>query len=222
TAFAFWVAALSISGFPLFNGFVSKGMVLMAAEHTSIWIWVLLEIASFGTFVSFLKLGYFAFLRRGDTPASDPPLLMQAGMLGTAAFCIIFGVFPTLLFAILPYPTGYVPFAPIPVASAFIVLGAAALFFFTIGRRILEPHDTRLKDFDTLYIRAGEGLVSLAGGIEAGFRQVYSYAVSTAGLLFFAGRTAGGMENRTVNWNIAVFTAVVIAFMMAVMLGVGM
>ncbi|MDD1718512.1 MAG: hypothetical protein LUQ25_00500, partial [Methanoregulaceae archaeon] len=81
TAFAFWVAALSISGFPLFNGFVSKGMVLMAAEHTSIWIWVLLEIASFGTFVSFLKLGYFAFLRRGDTLASDPPLLMQAGML---------------------------------------------------------------------------------------------------------------------------------------------
>ena len=66
TAIAFWIAAFSIAGVPLFNGFVSKGMVLLAAEHTSIWLWVLLEIASFGTFVSFLKLGYFAFLRPGD------------------------------------------------------------------------------------------------------------------------------------------------------------
>ncbi|MGB9176052.1 MAG: proton-conducting transporter membrane subunit, partial [Methanoregula sp.] len=67
TAIAFWIAVFSIAGVPLFNGFVSKGMVLLAAEQTSIWLWVLLEIASFFTFLSFLKLGYFAFLRPGTT-----------------------------------------------------------------------------------------------------------------------------------------------------------
>ena len=61
TAIAFWIAAFSISGVPLFNGFVSKGMVITAAQQTNTLIFVLLEIASFGTFLSFLKLGYFAF-----------------------------------------------------------------------------------------------------------------------------------------------------------------
>ena len=110
TALAFWIAALSISGVPLFNGYVSKGMVLMAAENTSIWLWVLLEIASFGTCLSFLKLGYFAFLRPGSSEASDPPLLMQAGMLGAAALCIIIGIYPRLLYGILPYPTTYLAY----------------------------------------------------------------------------------------------------------------
>src|SRR5512137_369920 len=104
TAFAFWVAAFSIAGVPLFNGFVSKGMVLAAAEQTSVWLWILLEIASFGTFVSFLKLGYFAFLRDGDSQASDPPALMQVAMLGAAGLCIIIGIYPQVLYAILPFP----------------------------------------------------------------------------------------------------------------------
>src|SRR5512137_2422376 len=117
TAFAFWVAAFSIAGVPLFNGFVSKGMVLAAAEHTSIWIWVLLEIASFGTFVSFIKLGYFAFLRPGDTKASDPPRLMQAAMLIIAALCIVIGIFPQALYALLPYPTAFVAYDPIRIGG---------------------------------------------------------------------------------------------------------
>ncbi|OGS50813.1 MAG: hypothetical protein A3K65_08495, partial [Euryarchaeota archaeon RBG_16_68_12] len=63
TAIAFWVAAFSISGVPLFNGFVSKGMVITAAEEHSLILWILLEAASFGTFLSFLKLGWFTFMR---------------------------------------------------------------------------------------------------------------------------------------------------------------
>ncbi len=125
TAIAFWIAAFSISGIPLFNGYVSKGMVLLAAEQTNFWLWVLLEIASFGTFVSFLKLGYFAFLRPGDTKATDPPLLMQAGMLGAAALCIVIGIYPQILYALLPYPLVYDAYAPMHVVSALLVLGAA-------------------------------------------------------------------------------------------------
>jgi multicomponent Na+:H+ antiporter subunit D len=222
TAIAFWVAAFSIAGVPLFNGFVSKGMVLAAAEHTSILLWVLLEIASFGTFVSFLKLGYFAFLREGTTEASDPPLLMQAGMLGTAALCIIIGLYPPLLYAILPVTTSYAAYDLSHVMSAIVVLGAAALFFFTIGKDLLKPHDVPLRDFDLLYEEACHAVCSAARGIQEFFRIFYGFAVGGAKLLFAAGMFAMGMENRDANWNIAMVVAVLVALVTVVILGVGL
>lgn len=222
TALAFWVAAFSIAGVPLFNGFVSKGMVLAAAEHTSIWLWVLLEIASFGTFLSFLKLGYFAFLRDGDSQASDPPLLMQAAMLGAAALCIIIGVYPAALYTLLPYPVTYAAYDPAHVISAVIVLGAAALFFFTAGRTLLRPHDTRLKDVDILYHAAGRGLVAFAGWLRDAFALVYEVATAGALLLFTTGKIAMGWENRDVNHDMAVFFAVVVALVGIMLVGVGL
>ncbi|MDD1690053.1 MAG: Na(+)/H(+) antiporter subunit D [Methanoregula sp.] len=222
TALAFWVAAFSIAGVPLFNGFVSKGMVLLAAEHTSIWLWVLLEIASFGTFVSFLKLGYFAFLRPGETKGSDPPLLMQAGMLGAAALCIIIGIWPALLYSLLPYTTSYAVYDPVHVITALLVLGAAALFFFTIGKKVLEPHDVSQRDFDLVYEKACHGVCLAARGLQELFRIIYAYATAGARLLFDAGRLAMGMENRDANWNSAMFVGVLVALVTVVILGVGL
>jgi multicomponent Na+:H+ antiporter subunit D len=221
TAFAYWVAAFSIAGVPLFNGFVSKGMVLAAAEQTSIWLWVLLEIASFGTFISFLKLGYFAFLRDGDTQASDPPLLMQAAMLGAAALCIVIGIYPQLLYALLPYPVTYAAYDTSHVLSAVLVLGAAALFFFTVGKDLLRPHDTSLKDADVAYLAAGRGVTAFAGLLRDGFVVIYGIATAAARLLFDAGRAAMGMENRDANWNMAVFVGLLVALMGIILLGAG-
>ena len=221
TALAFWIAALSISGVPLFNGFVSKGMVLMAAEHVSIWIWVLLEIASFGTFVSFLKLGYFAFLRPGKTEASDPPLLMQAGMLGIAALCILIGIYPAVLYGILPYPTTYVAYDPVLLGGTILILGSAALFFFTVGKRWLEPHDIHVNDFDIVYMAAGHGITACAGGVQAAFRASYGYAEDAADTLTLIGRSAMRAENRDINWNLAVFGSVLVAALALVIVEVG-
>jgi hypothetical protein len=220
TALVFWIAAFSISGVPLFNGYVSKGMVLMAAEQTSILLWVLLEIASFGTLVSFLKIGYFAFLRPGETQASDPPKLMQAGMLGAAALCVIIGVYPPVLYALLPYPTTYAAYAPVHLLGALVVLGAAAIFFFTIGRRLLEPHDTRLRDVDVVYAAAGHGTFSVARGLCGVFRRVYGYALTASGFLFSSGRLAMGAEDRSTSWNFAVFGIVIVACILVVVMGV--
>jgi formate hydrogenlyase subunit 3/multisubunit Na+/H+ antiporter MnhD subunit len=221
TAFAFWVAAFSISGVPLFNGFISKGMVLMAAEQVNIWLWVLLEIASFGTFVSFLKLGYFAFLRPGDTEASDPPFLMQASMLGIAALCILIGIFPSVLYAILPYPTTYLAYDPVRLGGTLLILGSAALFFFTVGKRWLEPHDVHVNDFDALYLAAGHGVITCAGWIQAVFRVCYSYAEDAGIALTNIGRSAMGMENRDINWNLAVFGSILVAVLALVVVVVG-
>jgi len=222
TAFAFWVAAFSISGVPLFNGFVSKGMVLSAAESTSIWLWVLLEIASFGTFVSFLKLGYFAFLRPGNTKASDPPILMQAAMLGTAALCILIGIYPTVLYAILPYPTTYFAYDIVRVAGTLLVLGSAAVFFFTFGRKYLQPHETKLRDFDILYVASGHGVSLFAGWLQELFRKIYGQVTNATGMLFTAGTYAMAGEGLDINWNLAIFTSVLVGFMVVIMLGVAL
>jgi multicomponent Na+:H+ antiporter subunit D len=63
TAITFTIAALSIAGFPGFNGFVSKGMVIGAAQkkHLDV-LWYLLLAGGVGTFLSFIKLGYSAFI----------------------------------------------------------------------------------------------------------------------------------------------------------------
>ena len=57
------VGGISISGFPLFSGFVSKSMIVAGAgeaHHTILM--VLLLLASVGTFLSVgLKLPYFAW-----------------------------------------------------------------------------------------------------------------------------------------------------------------
>jgi multicomponent Na+:H+ antiporter subunit D len=222
TALAFWVAAFSISGVPLFNGYVSKGMVIMAAEQTNVWLWVLLEIASFGTFLSFLKLGYFAFLRPGNTEASDPPVLMQVAMLGAAGLCILIGIYPQVLYGILPYPTTYIAYAPEHLASALLVLGAAALFFFAVGRKVLEPHEAYIRDFDVAYRALAHGITALAGILQALFVRAYRITVALALTLFTAGKYAMGMEDRDANWNLAMFGCVLVALVTVVILAVGL
>ncbi len=223
TAFAFWVAAFAIAGVPLLNGFISKGMILAAAEHTSVWIWALLEIAAFGTALSFLKLGYFAFLREGKSPVpegvSDPPVLMQAGMLMIVALCVLIGVYPQALYAYLPAPVEYAAFDPAYVLSALVVLVAAVAFFFTIGKKILEPHDTRLADVDTVYVAGANGVVAFAGALQELFGRIYGYITEAARLLFAAGRIAMRWEDRDAGGNIALFAGSIVALMVIIALG---
>jgi multicomponent Na+:H+ antiporter subunit D len=224
TAFAFWIAAFSISGVPFFSGFVSKGMVMFAAEETSLVLWALLAIASFGTFLSFLKLGFFAFLRpaKAEIPgASDPPLPAQIAMVVIAVLCVAVGVYPPLLYAILPAPVIYAAFSPFRLAESLLILGATAAFFFTVGRRLLEPHDTRMRDADVIYVATGRGILSFAGSLQSAFRTVYHGATTAAMGFFHAGTLATGMEDRDVNWNSVAFGCALLAVLVLVLSGVG-
>ncbi len=227
TALAFWIAAFSISGVPLFNGYISKGMVVFAAEDVNTYLWILLEIAAFGTFLSFLKLGWFTFLRPapegGVTEASDPPILMQAAMLGTAALCVAIGVYPQMLYNILPDPVPGVwnAWAPMQLGTSLLVLGLAALFFFTVGRTWLAPHETRLKDADVAYTAGAHGTAAFADAMQRGFRLVYEGATDAAQGLFALGRRAMGVEDRDVNWNMVAFGGALVVVVAFVLLGVG-
>ena len=64
---AFWlymIAGFSISGVPLFNGYISKSMTVAAAgEAHHAWVVLLMNLAAIGTFLSVgLKLPYFTWV----------------------------------------------------------------------------------------------------------------------------------------------------------------
>ncbi|MFC7204058.1 Na(+)/H(+) antiporter subunit D [Haloferax namakaokahaiae] len=125
TALAFTIAAFSISGFPGFNGFVSKGMITAAAhkEHLDGIFYILLA-AGVGTFMSFIKFGYYAFFRDADRDWSiDRAYAGQAvAMLSVAGLCVAFGLYPDALFSILPGSTADAhPFTVGHLAEGFVL-----------------------------------------------------------------------------------------------------
>lgn len=219
TTLAFWIAALSISGVPLFNGFVSKGMILSAAEETNTLLWVLLEIASFGTFLSFLKLGYFAFIRHGTVEASDPPFTMKVAMLGAAVLCVAIGVYPPLLYAILPFGgSGYQAYDLTRVLQTSLVLGAAAVTFFTLGRKYLAPHETRLRDFDVGYVAMGHAVVVFANILLNAFGTIYR--VITGRIVPGVTRSVGRMQTGLLGVNGLVMVVALLILLILIAIGV--
>jgi len=110
TFLLYMIGAFSISAFPLFSGFVSKTMVVEAAAvDYRMWIWLMLSMASAGTFLhTGLKLPYFTFLGKdsGLRPKEAPWNMLLA--MGIAAFfCVFIGIYPAWLYSFLPAPVDY-------------------------------------------------------------------------------------------------------------------
>ncbi len=160
------IAGFSISGVPLFNGFISKTMVVAAAGelHRPI-IHLLLHLASIGTFFSTtLKLPYgtwFGKLPEGEKmketeeiEAKEPPLNMLTAMAMTAFLCIFIGCYPRVLYDILPHPVHYHPYAPYHVVATMqLLLFTAAAFWLFIDK--LAGHATISLDTDWFYRKPG-------------------------------------------------------------------
>jgi len=151
----YMIAAFSISGVPLFNGFISKSMTVSAAgEAGQEAARLLMILASVGTFLSVgLKLPYFTWFGkdRGLQP-KKAPLNMYLGMGLTAAVCILHGLRPGFLYRWLPYPADYRPYAwpHLSETAQLLVLTLAAFWF---CRRLLEPHPGLLLDVDWFFRR---------------------------------------------------------------------
>ena len=152
------VGAASISAFPLFNGFVSKSMVMSAAlENGYDWIWLILLFASAGVFHhAGIKIPYFAFFAHDSgIRTSDPSNNMILAMLIAAGLCIAIGIYPAALYSLLPYETGYNPYDATHVLAQTQLLFFSALAFVWLNLRGLYPPErpsTNL-DFDWVYRR---------------------------------------------------------------------
>ena len=158
----YMIAAFSISAFPLTSGFVSKTMILEAyADHQAAIVWLMLSLASAGTFLSVgLKLPWFAFLNRdaGLRPREAPVNMLIA--MGIAAFfCIYIGVQPQSLYQLLPHqPVDYSAYTASHVLWDLQLLLFVGLAFFVL-LRYMAPKDRITLDTDWLYRRAGPVMV---------------------------------------------------------------
>jgi len=126
------VGAASISAFPLFSGFVSKSMVMVAAlEEGYPVVWLALLFASAGVFHhAGIKIPYFAFFAHdsGLRPKEAPPNMLLA--MGLAAAISIFnGAYPWVLYEMLPYPVEYAPYTSAHVLTQIQLLFFSALAF---------------------------------------------------------------------------------------------
>ncbi|OQX53368.1 MAG: Na(+)/H(+) antiporter subunit D [Candidatus Aminicenantes bacterium 4484_214] len=154
----YMIAAFSISGVPLFNGFISKSMVVAAAEeaHHS-WAMFLMLLASVGTFLSVgLKLPYFTWGGKDKgLQVKKLPANMYVAMTLVAFICILHGVMPGLLYQLLPFPVDYHPYSTSHLLETIQIL-SFTLVGFWLARRKLVPHAQIALDVDWLYRYPGK------------------------------------------------------------------
>ena len=154
----YMVGAFAISAFPLFSGFVSKSLVIYAAEKEHIyWAVALLYLASVGTFLhTGLKLPYFTWFgpRRDDIHVRPVPRGMIVAMVFAAALCIGIGVRPTALYDQLPFANTYEPYYADHVVRTLQMLGFTAVGFWLL-RGKLGGEATITIDTDWVYRKAG-------------------------------------------------------------------
>ncbi|HXH83433.1 MAG TPA: Na(+)/H(+) antiporter subunit D [Candidatus Tectomicrobia bacterium] len=163
----YMVGAFSISGAPLLNGFVSKSLVVAAAESEHrVVVSTLLTLASVGTFLhTGLKLPYFTFASAPSAPPERPvPRSMIVAMALAAAACLVLGVAPDALYALLPFPVTYEPYTAAHVIASLQLLAGTALGFAWF-RAALGGERTVTLDADRLYAAIGRALTALARAI---------------------------------------------------------
>jgi len=194
---AYMIAAVSISGMPLFSGFVSKTMVINgAAIDHRMWITLGLELASVGTFLSVgLKLPYFAFYgnKNIDTSNLKPiPSNMYLAMAIAAFLCFIIGVYPKVLYNLLPFEAEYVPYTPWSVLQSLQLLAFTGLGFFWMVKKLTPEAKINL-DFEYFYRHTGRIFVGICRNPVAFFDSIWNDVyrkLGMAGMKLFAGLTA--------------------------------
>lgn len=187
----YMVGAFSISGFPFFNGFIGKSMIISAFgyEHIEAVVLILL-ITSVGTFIhSGLKLPYYTWFGENKPEISLKPIpknMILAMGIG-AFFCTLFGVYPDLLYRYLPYANEYQPFTVYHFVETIQILVFAFIGFWLLrGKLSGEPNIVLDTDWfyrkpatlvkkvfvlgvDKTFDKAEEAVLSLRVAISKGF-----------------------------------------------------
>ncbi|MBI5560611.1 MAG: Na(+)/H(+) antiporter subunit D [Deltaproteobacteria bacterium] len=184
----YMIAGFSISGVPLFAGFVTKSMIISAAgeEHLP-YVWLVLTLVSAGTFLSTtLKLPYATFMGKDrGIEAKEPPLNMLLGMALAACLCILIGVYPHFLYRLLPYAVDYKPYTHEHLVWAGQILLFTWLGFYLYMKK-LHTEQTISIDTDWFYRKGALVFMNFAGEVVAGVDSIVSEAYNKVFLRFGA------------------------------------
>jgi len=151
TAILCIIGAASISAFPLFSGFVAKSMIMAAAMkegHT--WIWLVLLLASAGVLKhAGIQIPYFAFFAHDSgIRTSEPPKNMLLAMTIAAVLCLAIGMYPQMLYRLLPFATDFNPYDLTHVLAQTQLLFFAMLAFVWLNLRGVYPPEVRATNID--------------------------------------------------------------------------
>ena len=195
----YMVAAVSISGMPFFNGFVSKTMTIAGAANAHrTWLAFGMEIAAVGTFLSVgLKLPYFAFFAKPDSGRVLKPIPwnMYLAMGLGSGLCLLTGLYPDFLYKLLPFqeglpvystfvaqvPTTFHPYTLWHLIQSFLLLGFTGLGFYVM-RTVIVPHAKRNLDFEYYYILAGKFFFAAVSKPAAFVDAIWGEVYRTIGL----------------------------------------
>ena len=185
------VGAASISAFPLFSGFVSKSMVMVAAlEENHSVVWLALLFASAGVFHhAGIKIPYFAFYAHDSgIRCREAPLNMLVAMALGAAVCLFNGMYPWLLYDMLPFPVDYEPYTAAHILTQCQLLFFSALAFVWLQLQGLYPPELRSTNIDVEWSYR-KGLPAAAGLVRRGAGAVWG-RLSALGALCVSRMTA--------------------------------
>jgi multicomponent Na+:H+ antiporter subunit D len=150
----YMIGAFSITGLPLFNGFVSKVMIMSATAQAHSFTFYLLLLATVGTFLSVgIKLPYYTWFYResGLKPKPIPPHMLVA-MVVLAVPCLAFGIWPPLLYGQLPFAVDFQAYSVYQVAKAIQVPMFTFVAFWFFRHKMIGDYKVAL-DTDWFYRR---------------------------------------------------------------------
>ena len=180
------IGAASISAFPLFSGFVSKSMVMVAAlEEGYDWVWLALLFASAGVFHhAGIKIPFFAFFAHDSgIRTREAPANMLIAMTLAAVICVFNGSYPWVLYSLLPFPVDYMPYTWAHVLSQSQLLFFSALAFCMLKLTGLYPPELPGLNIDAewsyrrLLPRAASAFVRTFGPLDQALRRLCLSAV---------------------------------------------
>lgn len=149
------VGALTISAFPLFAAFISKSMIMSALiqeGHSIIWMFMLFASAGVLEHAG-IKIPYFAFFAHDQNlPAREAPVNMLAAMSISAVLCVVIGVYPSLLYNLLPYDAPYSPYDMTHVLTQLQLLMFATLAVIFLHRSGRYPAEIPSVNLDAEWI----------------------------------------------------------------------
>jgi len=197
------VGAISISGFPLFSGFVSKSMIVASAhEEGRLMLLTFMNLAGIGTFLSVgLKVTYFAFFgKEAPIKAKEPPKNMLWAMGLTSALCFIIGVYPDSLYVLLPYPVEYHPYTLTHLSEMLQILSFTGLVFFLLVKK-LSPEEKLNLDLDIFYRMGGRVFMWIDNYIISVIDGFWGELYRTLGLkiLFKNGDISYGFDRKVID-----------------------
>ena len=163
------IGALAISAFPFTSGFVAKSVISQGAADAHLgFVWYLLAAASAGVFLhAGIKFPWFVFFQKdsGMRP-SEPPRTMIWSMVLLSAACILIGVFPDVLYSLLPHQVDYVPYTGAHIVFQLQLLLFSGLAFFVL-LPMLKRTLTITLDFDWFYRSFGKAVARIFDGVTA-------------------------------------------------------